>query len=148
MISGRTGNIHLVAPECNGQPGFQRSEPPAPTEGASLTTSENDKARTWLSRPIPATPFRPPSARRLKSGRVYGARLWALPPSQERAIPRHRDSWVRDDCAVSLNRPGSSVNCHLAALPPAGHGPRFPSCPLTLEEGCARMCPVVCFGLE
>jgi hypothetical protein len=49
MTSGSAGNIHSVAPECNGQSGFQRSELPVPTEGASLTTSENDKARTCLS---------------------------------------------------------------------------------------------------
>jgi hypothetical protein len=49
MDSGPTSNIHSVAPECNGQSRLQRSEPPAPAEGASLTTSENDKARTCLS---------------------------------------------------------------------------------------------------
>jgi hypothetical protein len=49
MDSGLTDNLHLAAPECNGQSGFQRSEPPAPTEGASPTISEDDKARTCLS---------------------------------------------------------------------------------------------------
>jgi hypothetical protein len=49
MDSGPTNDIHVVAPEYNGQSPLQRSEPPAPTEKASLTTSENDKARTCLS---------------------------------------------------------------------------------------------------
>jgi hypothetical protein len=57
MHSGPANNIRSVAPECNRHPGFQRSEPPAPTEKASLTTCKNHKARTCLSRPIPATPF-------------------------------------------------------------------------------------------
>jgi hypothetical protein len=49
MISGSTGIIYLVGLEWNDQSGFPRSEPPAPTEGATLTASENDKARTCLS---------------------------------------------------------------------------------------------------
>jgi len=32
MGSGPTNNIHSVAPQCNGQSGFQRSEPPAPMQ--------------------------------------------------------------------------------------------------------------------
>jgi hypothetical protein len=49
MDSGPTDNIHLAAPECNRQPGFQRSELPARTEGACFTTPENAKARNGLS---------------------------------------------------------------------------------------------------
>ena len=43
MGSGLTNNIRLVAPEYNSQSRIQRSEHPAPTEGASLTTCENDR---------------------------------------------------------------------------------------------------------
>ena len=49
MDSDLTNKIRLVTPEYNGRSRFQRSEPPAPTEEASLATSENDKARTCLS---------------------------------------------------------------------------------------------------
>jgi hypothetical protein len=49
MDSGLTDNMQLAVPACNRQPGFQCWELPARTEGASLTTSENDKARTCLS---------------------------------------------------------------------------------------------------
>jgi len=43
MGLGLTSNIRLVAPEYNSQSRIQRSEHPAPTEGASLTTCENDR---------------------------------------------------------------------------------------------------------
>jgi hypothetical protein len=47
--SGPTKKIYPVATDCNRHPGFQRLEPPAPTQKASLTTPENDKAPTCLS---------------------------------------------------------------------------------------------------
>jgi hypothetical protein len=49
MESGPTNNIHSIAPECNGQSGFQRSELSTRRKGAGFTTSENAKARTCLS---------------------------------------------------------------------------------------------------
>ena len=49
MGSGPTGNIHRAAPERNRQPSFQSSEPPAPTEGATLAAPENAKVRNGLS---------------------------------------------------------------------------------------------------
>ena len=44
-----TNNLDLIAPDCNGESGFQCAEPPAPTQKASLTTCENHKAQTSLS---------------------------------------------------------------------------------------------------
>jgi len=49
MGSGPTGNIHRAAPERNRQPSFQSSEPPVPTEGATLAAPENAKVRNGLS---------------------------------------------------------------------------------------------------
>jgi hypothetical protein len=50
MDSALTNSLYLDALECNGQPGSRCSEPPAPKEGASLTTSENDRAPTFAPR--------------------------------------------------------------------------------------------------
>jgi hypothetical protein len=43
--SGPTDNIHLTAPECNRQPGFHRSEPPARTEGVRGLKSDEPSTR-------------------------------------------------------------------------------------------------------
>jgi hypothetical protein len=37
MDSGPTDDIHSVAPECNGQSGFERLEPPAPGRTAKIS---------------------------------------------------------------------------------------------------------------
>jgi hypothetical protein len=70
MDSGLTDNIHVAAPEGNGRPSFQSSEPPAPTEGATLAAPENAKVRNGLSRPIASTRFLPLPARGTKSSSV------------------------------------------------------------------------------
>jgi hypothetical protein len=43
MDSDPTKKIYPATTDCNRHPGFQRSAPPAPTEGASLTTCEFDQ---------------------------------------------------------------------------------------------------------